>query len=55
MGNRIVTEIASIAAMIVGVAIIAVIVSKKADTANVVTNAGKAFANIVSAAVKPVS
>ncbi len=55
MGNRILTEIASIAAMIVGVAIIAVLVGKNAKTAEVISNAGDAFSKIVAAAVKPVS
>ena len=55
MGNRIVTEIVSIATMIVGLAIVAVIVSEKSGTAGVIKNAGSALANVISAAVKPVS
>jgi len=40
---------------VVGVATAAVIFSKKADTANVITSGGTAFANIIKAAVGPVS
>lgn len=54
MGNRILEEIASIATLIVGVAIIAVLVSKKSDTANAIKAAGSSFDSIISAAVKPV-
>lgn len=40
---------------VVGVATAAVIFSKKADTANVVTAGGNAFSSIIKAAVGPVS
>jgi len=40
---------------VVGVATAAVIFSKKADTANVLTSGGNAFASIIKAAVGPVS
>lgn len=40
---------------VVGVATAAVIFSKKADTANVFTAGGNAFASIIKAAVGPVS
>lgn len=40
---------------IVGVAILAVLVSKNAQTANVFKAAGDAFSNILKAAVGPVS
>lgn len=55
MGSKIVDEIASILAAVVGLAIIAVIVSQKSDTSNVITSAGKSFASILGAAVKPVA
>ena len=45
----------TIATAIIGLAIIATIISKQADTANVVTQAGKAFSSIIGAAVKPVT
>lgn len=40
---------------VVGVATVAVIVSKGAQTSSVITNAGNAFAQIIGAAVGPVS
>jgi hypothetical protein len=49
------TSFVTVATAIVGVAIIAVLVSSKANTANVVTSAGNAFANDLTAAVAPVS
>lgn len=52
--NRIVEEIASIATAIVGVAIVAVLVSKQSQTANAIKQAGTSFDSIISAAVKPV-
>ena len=55
MGDKILTEIASIAAMIVGLAIIAVLVSSKAQTGNVISAAAKGFASDIGAAVKPVT
>lgn len=53
--NRIGEEIATIAVAIVGVAILAVLVSKKADTANVIGAAGKAFSGALGVAISPVS
>lgn len=40
---------------IVGVAIVAVIVSKNAQTSTVIKSAGTAFAQVIGAAVGPVS
>jgi len=40
---------------IVGLAILAVIVSNNANTANVITSAGSAFASDLAAAVSPVT
>lgn len=40
---------------IVGVSTVAVIFSKKADTAAVITSGGNAFSQIIKAAVGPVS
>jgi cephalosporin-C deacetylase-like acetyl esterase len=53
--NRVGEEIATIAVAIVGVAILAVLVSKKADTANVIGAAGKAFGGALGVAVSPVT
>jgi PRD1 phage membrane DNA delivery len=55
MTDRIFADIMTIATAIVGLAIIAVIVSKQADTANVITQGGKAFGNVIKEAVSPVS
>jgi PRD1 phage membrane DNA delivery len=49
------TEAVLIATSIVGLAVIAVIVSKKADTANILTQAGNALSNTIGAAVKPIT
>lgn len=48
-------KITTIAVAIVGVATLAVLVSKKADTSNVISSAGKAFSNALSVAVSPVT
>ena len=54
MGNA--TEsIVTIAVAIVGVAILAVLVSRKSQTAAVIQAAGSAFSNALSTAVSPVT
>lgn len=53
--NGFATGIISVLTAIVGVAIIAVLVSSKSQTSSVITSAGKAFSGIVGAAVNPVS
>lgn len=55
MGNNIISTSVAILTAIVGVAIIAVILSQKSDTSNVITTAGKAFQTILGKAVQPVS
>lgn len=50
-----VDAITSVLVAVVGVAIVAVLVSKNAQTATVVTDAGKAFSQIINAAVGPVT
>jgi hypothetical protein len=49
------TALISILTAIIGVAIIAVLVSKGAQTSQVLTSAGQAFSGILGAAVGPVS
>ena len=44
-----------VASGVIGLAIVAVLVSQKAQTPNVLSAAGNAFAQIIGAAVKPVS
>lgn len=55
MDRSIFEPVITIAAGIIGVAIIAVLVSQKANTAGVFAAAGGAFSNAVSAAVSPVT
>ena len=54
MGNGLAT-ISAIALAIVGLAVIAVLVSNKANTANVFGAAGNAFSQAIGAAVSPVT
>lgn len=49
------SEIMTIASSIVGLAIVAVLVSKQANTANVFRAAGGAFSGAIGAAVAPVT
>lgn len=53
--NNMFEPVVTIAAGVVGIAIIAVLVSQKSNTANVFAAAGGAFANAISAAVSPVT
>lgn len=55
MGDEIIRSITTIAVAIVGVAILAVIVSKNAQTPQVIGAAGTSFAQALGAAVAPVS
>jgi len=53
--DRITETIATVAAGVIGVAILAVLVSNKAQTGNVLAAAGGAFSNVLSAATAPVT
>jgi PRD1 phage membrane DNA delivery len=55
MGDHFVQGLVTVASAIVGVAIIAVLVSQHANTSSVISSAGNAFANDLTAAVAPVS
>jgi PRD1 phage membrane DNA delivery len=55
MGREIFEPLVTIAAGVIGVAIIAVLVSNKAQTGNVLASAGGAFSNVLSAATAPVT
>lgn len=55
MGEELIKSIFTVLTAIVGVAIIAVLVSKNANTAGVVTAGGSAFATDLAAAVSPVT
>lgn len=48
-------KITTIAVAIVGVATLAVLVSKRADTSNVIRSAGQAFSSALGVAVSPVT
>lgn len=55
MTDDIIRSITTIAVAIVGVAVLAVIVSKNAQTPQVIGAAGTSFAQSIAAAVSPVS
>lgn len=55
MGEKAITGAVSVVAAIIGVAIIAVLVSPKSQTAGVLTAAGSSLASILKAAVSPVT
>ena len=55
MGDELVRSLLTIGTAIVGVAIIAVLVSNKASTSTVVKSVGTAFAQDLSAATNPFS
>lgn len=54
MGSKAVDGVISILVAIVGVATLAVVVSKNSQAPQVITNAGNAFSAILKAAVGPV-
>jgi len=55
MGDKAVTAIIAILTSVIGVSIIAVLVSNQSNTSNVLTAAGTAFSNILKTAVSPVT
>lgn len=55
MSDSVITGIITILTAVIGIAIVSVLVSKQADTANVLTAGGKAFGGILTAALGPVS
>jgi hypothetical protein len=55
MGDQLIASVTAVATAIVGLAIIAVLVSKQANTGNVISSAGSAFAKDLSAATNPFS
>jgi hypothetical protein len=55
MGREIFEPIVTIVGGVIAVAIIAVLVSQRAQTANVFAAAGGAFSNVLSTAVSPVT
>ncbi len=55
MDDKLVTGIIAVMVAVVALATTAVIFSQRANTANVITSGGNAFASIIKAAVGPVS
>jgi hypothetical protein len=55
MGDQLIASVVTVATAIVGLAVIAVLVSNKADTANVISAGAKGFASDLSAATNPFS
>jgi membrane DNA delivery protein len=55
MGDKALTGFIAILTAVIGVAIIAVLVSKQSNTAGVLTAGGSAFSSILKTAVSPVS
>jgi PRD1 phage membrane DNA delivery len=55
MGKETIEGLVTVAVAIVGVAMIAVLVSKNANTANVLTSGGQALATGISAATGPIT
>jgi hypothetical protein len=55
MGKEILEPIVTIAAGVIAVAILAVLVSQRAQTPQVIGAAGSAFSNVLSAATGPVT
>jgi len=54
MSDQIITSIVTVLTAIIGVAIIAVLVSKNANTTGVITSGGNAFSNALGTALSPV-
>lgn len=55
MLDKFLTDVVLVATAIVGLAIVAVLVSNKSDTGGVIKSLGDALASDIGAAVKPVS
>lgn len=55
MGSQLFEPIVTIAGGLIGIAILAVLVSQRSNTAGVFAAAGGAFSNAVSAAVSPIT
>lgn len=55
MGDKALTGFIAILTAIIGVAIIAVLVSKNSNTSGVLSAGGSAFSNIIKTAISPVT
>lgn len=55
MGDKLLTSVITVLTAIIGVAIVAVLVSKNAATGSVLTAGGNAFSQVLGTAVSPVT
>ena len=55
MSDQLITSVVTVLTAIIGVAIIATLVSKNANTAGVLTAGGSAFSSMLSTALSPVT
>lgn len=55
MGNQLLNSVVTVAVAIIGVAIVAVLVSKNANTSQVISSASQGFSGALSTALSPVS
>lgn len=55
MGDQLISSVVTVLSAIVGLAIIAVLVSKQANTSGVISAGGSAFASDLQAAVSPIT
>jgi hypothetical protein len=55
MSDQLITSIVTVLTAIIGVAIIAVLVSKQANTAGVIQSGGSAFSSALATAVSPIT
>lgn len=55
MEKDLITSLVSIATAIIGLALVASLLSKQADTANVIKSAGSALSGLVKVAVSPIT
>jgi hypothetical protein len=55
MNDRMIESVVTVATAIIGLAIVAVLVSNQAQTGNVIKSAGSALAGDIAAAVSPIT
>lgn len=55
MGDRLIESLTTIVVAIIGIAVVAVLVSKQANTAGILTSGGSALSRDIEAAVSPVT
>jgi len=55
MGDQLITSVVTVLTAIIGVAIIAVLVSRQANTAGVLQAGGSAFSSALATAVSPIT